>query len=77
MTGLGRIYWTEANNIYQDFYVIPGAHCLLDFGAISLNVWGKNLSQTKYHAFEFESMNHNFYQKGNPLQVGVDLRWCF
>jgi len=77
MTGLGRIYWTEANDTYQNFYILPNAHCTLDFGKLSLRLWGRNLSQTSFHTFEFETMNRNFYQKGMPLQLGVDIRLRF
>lgn len=71
--GSGRIYWTEDNSASQSLYTTFGAHALLDFGAVTLNVWGKNLTQKHYHAFYFESMNRAYVQKGRPLQVGFDL----
>lgn len=71
--GFGRIYWTEANNAYQNFYATSGAHLQLETSRWQLDLWGKNLTQTKYHTFYFESMGKSFYQKGNPLQIGFDL----
>lgn len=71
--GFGRMYWTESNNAYQNFYATVGSHVLFDFGTCELNMWGKNLSQTKYKTFYFESMNRGFYQKGNPMQIGFDF----
>lgn len=71
--GFGRTYWTEANNAYQNFYATLGAHLLLDFDRVKLNLWGKNLTQTHYRAFYFESMNRGYYQKGLPLQLGFNL----
>ena len=71
--GFGRMYWTENNNAYQNFYATLGAHLLLDFGSCELNLWGKNLTQTHYKTFYFESMSRGFYQKGNPLQIGFDF----
>ena len=71
--GFGRIYWTESNNAYQNFYATLGSHVLLDFGTCELNLWGKNLTQTNYKTFYFESMSKGFYQKGYPMQIGFDL----
>ena len=39
-----------------------------------MGLWGKNLTNHDYRAFYFESMGRGFYQKGAPLQVGVDVR---
>ena len=71
--GAGRIYWTEANNASQAIYFTFGAHALLDFGKWTLNLWGSNLLNKRYHAFYFESMGNTFAQKGKPMQVGVDV----
>ena len=76
--GIGRIYWTEANNAYQNFYATLGAHVLLDIcGRAQLNLWGNNLTCSKYKTFYFESMSRSFYQKCNPFQLGVDLSFHF
>ena len=71
--GFGRIYWTEANNASQDFYATVGAHIRLETGGWEFSLWGKNLTQTDYRTFYFESMDKSYYQKGYPLQIGFDL----
>lgn len=76
-SGFGRIYWTEANNAYQNFHAIAGAHALLNFGDVELDLWGKNITQTHYKTFYFESMNRGYFQKGSPLQLGFDFRFNF
>lgn len=73
MNGVGRIYWTEMNNAYQNFYATLGANVNVDFGKFSVNVWGKNLTCSKYNSFYFESMNRAYTQKGNPFQLGIDV----
>ena len=75
--GLGRIYWTEDNTAWQNFYATLNAHLLLDFNNISINLWGENITATKYKAFYFESSKRKYYQKGKPFQVGLDLRFTF
>lgn len=73
MTGTGRIYWTEKNDISQPFYMLLGAHLTADLGLVTVNLWGKNLTQTKYVPFYFESMSKGFAQTCRPLQVGLDV----
>ena len=75
--GLGRIYWNEENTARQNFYCTLKAHVLFDFGQWSVNLWGDNLTCTKYNSFYFESSQRKYYQKGTPFQLGVDLHWKF
>ena len=75
--GAGRIYWTEQNNSYQNFYATLGAHILVDMGKIQLDIWGKNLTNTNYDTFCFESMNRRFAQQGTPVHVGANLYLSF
>lgn len=76
-TALGRIYWTERNDKYQDFYALLNAHVKADFGFMNVNLWGKNLTGTKYHTFYFESMSRGFAQDGVPAYAGIDIDFAF
>lgn len=79
VAGQGKTYW-EANNLMsQKFYATLGAHIALDMGAVELNVWGRNLTNTYYNTFLVYSKltNQNFAQRGNPIQVGFDLNVHF
>lgn len=78
MNGLGKTYWDEANTYSQSFYATLGAHLLLDFTHdVSLNLWGRNLTNTHYSTFAFDSSTTGtqlyFAQRGAPLQVGATL----
>lgn len=73
VNGVGKIYWTEANDVSQPFYALLNAHMTADFGIVSVNLWGKNLTSTSYVPFYFESMNKGFAQKCRPLQLGIDV----
>ena len=65
----------------QPFYALLNAHMGIDFGAVQVNVWGKNLTDTNYDVFFFTSAattrNLKFAQCGNPLQFGIDLSLHF
>lgn len=77
MSGAGRIYWTEQNNAYQNFYALLGAHLKAELGPAALNLWAKNLTCTRYDTFYFESMNRGFAQRGVPCHAGFDLSLRF
>ena len=69
----GKIYWTEANDIYQDFYGILNTKATVNKGIFELGVWTNNTLNTNYAAFYFESLGRSLAQKGRPFTTGVDL----
>lgn len=80
MTGQGRIYWTEANDVWQNFYGLLNSNITLRKENISLSVWGRNLTATNYHSFYFETLNAKdvmsqsaFVERGRPLTFGADV----
>lgn len=73
-TGVGKIYWTEANNISQDFYSLVNAKVGVTKGAFGLELWAKNLFDTQYKAFYFNSSGSQFFQLGKPMQLGATLK---
>lgn len=77
LTGAGRIYWTEANTSWQDFYANLGAHIAADLKVAKLNLWGKNITDSKYNVFYFETMNRGFEQHSAPCRFGADLTFNF
>ena len=77
-TGAGSIYWDEQNSMKQPFYALLNASIGMDLGTCQLNVWGKNLTDTRYDTFRFTSEASTqplvFSNPGRPLQVGVDIQ---
>lgn len=74
MRGTGKIYWNEANTRWQKFYAQLGASVMAEGKTWSVQLWGKNLTGTRYHTFYFLSMGNEFLQRGRPWQAGVTLR---
>lgn len=76
-TGQGKTYWDEGNTFCQDFYILPNAHVDVAFNSATISVWGRNLSSTSFNTFAFSSkatgktMYHA--QRGNPIQIGIDI----
>lgn len=73
LRGTGKIYWNEANTLSQHFYTLLGASVAVRGEWWSLQLWGKNLTGTRYSTFYFMSMGNEFLQRGRPMQLGATL----
>ena len=78
VNGAGLIYWDEANNYSQPFYATMDANVGVELiGNMKLEFWGKNLTDTQYDTFSFESMGNRFGQWGTPRHFGLNLNLQF
>ncbi len=75
LRGTGKIYWNEENTQSQPFYFLLGSSITAQGKDWTLQLWGKNLTGTRYHTFYFMSMGNEFLQRGRPWQLGVTLRF--
>ena len=77
----GKIYWTEENDIYQNFYGILNTKIAVNKGVFELGVWTNNTLNTEYSAFSFKSsLTENeriLSQKGRPFTLGIDASLRF
>ena len=73
-TGIGKIYWREDNALSQDFYSLVNAKVGITKGAFGLDIWAKNLFDTQYNAFYFDSSGSTFFQVGRPAEFGATLK---
>lgn len=71
VTGAGRIYWNEANDVSQPFYALLEASARFEGTKWAVDFWCKNATNTKYNVFYFESMGNRFLQRGRPVSGGV------
>lgn len=77
MRGTGDIYWNESNTERQNFYSLLGAGVTIGTDELNLQLFGKNLTDTKYYTFYFMSMGNEFLQRGRGVEFGAALRYCF
>ena len=71
VTGAGRIYWNEANDVSQPFYMLLEGSVRFEGARWAVDVWCKNATNTRYNLFYFESMANRFVQRGRPMMGGV------
>ncbi len=77
MRGTGLIYWNEANDLTQPFYALLGGGITYAYSDLTLQLWGTNLTSTRYHTFYFLSMGNEFLQRGRGADVGLTVRYNF
>lgn len=81
VNGQGKTYWDEANTCSQKFYALLGAHADADLGKMAVSLWVRNITDTHYATFAVPSAasgeTYFFTQRGNPFQMGVDVRLHF
>lgn len=75
--GAGDIYWNESNTLRQNFYGLLGANIAYKAPKWSIELWGTNLTNTKYSTFYFLSMGNEFLQRGKSTQLGITVRAHF
>ena len=62
---------------YQDFYALLNAKVALTKGMVTWELWGKNLTDTRYMAYGFKSSTGNYAQAGSPLMFGTSIEVNF
>lgn len=73
LRGAGRIAWNEENTLWQDFYMLPGLSLRFEHRNYTLDLWCRNLSDTRYDLFYFKSVGREFMQQGRPRTFGVTI----
>lgn len=72
LTGIGKIYWAEDNDVAQPFYALLGAKVSATKGIVTWELWGKNLTDTKYNTYWFKS-SAEYAQRGRPASWGTSI----
>ena len=64
---------TKENTLRQDYYSLLDGSVRFAGPHYAIELWGRNLANTEYAVFHFESISHPFLQKGRPRTFGVTL----
>lgn len=72
LTGLGKIYWAEDNEVAQNFYALLNAKISITSGIFTWECWGKNITDTHYNTYCFKS-SADYAQVGKPACFGTSL----
>lgn len=69
-TGVGEIHWKEDNKVTQSFYGQLNGKVSITKGFATFAIWAKNITNTQYTAFYFESGGKGLAQSGRPFTIG-------
>ena len=72
LTGIGKIYWAEDNEVAQNFYALLNAKISITSGIFTWECWGKNITDTHYNTYCFKS-SADYAQVGKPAYFGTSL----
>lgn len=72
LTGIGKIYWAEDNEVAQNFYALLNAKISIKSGIFTWECWGKNITDTHYNTYCFKS-SADYAQVGKPAYFGTSL----
>jgi iron complex outermembrane recepter protein len=72
--GTGKIYWDESNSTSQDYYGLLGGTIAVSIRNITVEAWGKNITNASYHAFRFSALGNSYIQAGRPFMAGFNLK---
>ncbi|WP_102408045.1 TonB-dependent receptor [Parabacteroides bouchesdurhonensis] len=75
--GTGRIYWKEDNNVSQPYYGQLNGKISATKDFLTFAIWTKNITNTEYTAFYFETGGKGLAQKGRPFTIGADIQVSF
>lgn len=75
--GIGEHYWNEANSFKQGFYYTIDGKISLIKKNFSIELWGKNITDSEYAAFWFSSLGNDYIQKGKPGNFGINIKYTF
>lgn len=77
LRGNGPIYWDAENQHQQKPYMTLGARVGLRLPYVTLTLWGRNLTDSRYATFFFQSFGNSFLQQAQPRTFGADLSFHF
>lgn len=74
LTGNGPFFWNETNATKQELYFILNGKISASKGRFTYELWGKNLTDTKYLSF-LTNMGTGGYiaQRGRPIAIGASF----
>ena len=76
-TGTGPIYWKEDNLKRQNFYGLLNGKISATKGILTLAIWAKNITNTHYNSYYFESGGNGLAQAGRPFTMGGNIQIQF
>ncbi len=69
----GEIAWDETGDLVQSPYGQYSASMAVSYKNMTVELWGKNITDTEFNTFYFRSLGSSFVSRGLPARWGVRL----
>ena len=76
-TQTGPIYWKEDNQKKQDSYRLLNGKISATKGIVTMALWAKNITNTHYNSYYFDSGGNGLAQAGRPFTLGGNIQIQF
>ncbi len=76
-TGIGKLFWKDNNIGEQPYYHTLNGKVSFLCKKMALSFWAKNITNSSYIAYYFDSMGKEFAQRGKPFTMGTDIQLTF
>ncbi|MEN6618356.1 MAG: TonB-dependent receptor [Rikenellaceae bacterium] len=75
--GAGKIFWTEKNDVNQDFYASANIGTSINFSIFELSIFLNNITNNRYNTFYFETLGTGIAQLNSPFNIGTGIKISF
>ncbi|WP_029904990.1 TonB-dependent receptor [Prevotella sp. 10(H)] len=75
--GAGKLYWTDNNDISQDYYGLFNSMISFAKKDFSIDLWAKNIGGKEYVSYYFSTSSQHYVQKGKPFTCGMNMNLKF
>ncbi len=72
--GAGKIFWTEKNDVVQDFYASANIDTSINFSIFEFSIYLNNITNSRYNTFYFETLGTGIAQLNYPFNFGTGLK---
>ena len=76
-TGTGKIHWKEDNKRSQGYYGLLNAKLSVTKNFLTFAIWAKNITNTHYSTYFFQSGGNELAQRGRPFTIGANIGLSF
>ena len=77
LSGAGNIYWTEDNSVSESMHPLLNARLSFEAKRFAATLWSRNITDSHYNTFYFQSSGRGFEQHCRPFQMGLDVNLRF
>lgn len=69
----GKLYWNLSNSLNEERYGVLNANVSFIKNNLQFEIWGKNLTNSRFNSFMFEALGNVYAQENKPMTIGASI----